>query len=827
MRVQRTFATCTAVSLLALTTLAAPESDRVTALPGWDDPLPSRIYSGFLPVAALEPGEVHKMHYTFVEAEHSPATAPIVFWTNGGPGCSSMEGMMMEFGPFTFSKNEPSRLVRNPFTWNLVANILYLEQPVGVGFSHRSWSASANHTKLIVTDEVAAEDSYQALRHFFSIYPEYQKSDFYISGESYAGIYVPMLAGRVVKGMEEGEWTIGNNLPVLHGVLVGNGCTGQSSVSCGRVPNGSFTSSGFGQDAQMAHYHTLISPKLYEEIQTCSDVAFDTNSQCWAVQHTWSEGCWYRDPKTGWAPTDTGVGKNCTCAGETCSDGSDCHFECYQKQLACCTLSDKMDEVMGTINIYNIYGECATGGTDATGKPHLLHRLRSPDSSSMKYGYSGCGLSDTPMETWLRRDDVRAALHIPAEAPRWLECADPPQLNYKKTVQDVVPVFLTLLKHMRVLIFSGDVDAAVPWTGTYSWTHALAAQQNWVPDISWQPWTVDGQTAGYATTWNNKMAFTTVRDAGHMVPETQPERALSLFSRFVKPENYTRLAGLYRSAPAKLSASLSVAVSHTSVITVEAKGGVPPYIYRWYNGDKLLSTLNSNTFELEGPYASDRYICVVSDTLGSIAHTSSADTTAASKWSCDLAGAQLTTSAGRKLIKHYLDDYSAGQLRCLLSSMGVPAPVNEAGLVSALTLFQMRHRVSQTIDMLGTSSPTSSPGTCKPVADIATEAGREIIKKYSGEYSNEDIKCVLRAAGIPPGPETALNARLAETMKLLDTAWYGNSASVNGKVLELLGILVALALWVMTMMGCCFVWPRMMRCGERDSKMRLNEPIAL
>lgn len=76
-----------------------PFNDEVTALPGWDGPLPSKIWSGYVPAGSdTQDGTTYVMHehYTFVASENDPANDPVIVWTNGGPGASSLYGLFVE-----------------------------------------------------------------------------------------------------------------------------------------------------------------------------------------------------------------------------------------------------------------------------------------------------------------------------------------------------------------------------------------------------------------------------------------------------------------------------------------------------------------------------------------------------------------------------------------------------------------------------------------------------------------------------------------------------------------------------------------------------------
>lgn len=92
----------TVASALALTTLlssaeAAVEGDKMTTLPGYKGALPSTHYSGLMPVGELS-GTPGHLHYWFIESESKPSEDPVVLWLNGGPGSSSLIGLLTENG---------------------------------------------------------------------------------------------------------------------------------------------------------------------------------------------------------------------------------------------------------------------------------------------------------------------------------------------------------------------------------------------------------------------------------------------------------------------------------------------------------------------------------------------------------------------------------------------------------------------------------------------------------------------------------------------------------------------------------------------------------
>lgn len=182
---------------------SSPESFKAV-LP--DQPVVSfKQYSGYITVDVTHD---RSLFFYFVEAELDPATKPVVLWLNGGPGCSSVgQGAFTEHGPFKLSNN--GHLVRNNYSWNREANMLYLESPAGVGFSY-----STNQSDYyLVNDEITARDNLLFLQGWYSKFPNYKTNPFFISGESYIGHYAPQLAHLILQSK--------SNIN-LKGILMGN-----------------------------------------------------------------------------------------------------------------------------------------------------------------------------------------------------------------------------------------------------------------------------------------------------------------------------------------------------------------------------------------------------------------------------------------------------------------------------------------------------------------------------------------------------------------------------------------------------------------------------
>ncbi|KDP43595.1 hypothetical protein JCGZ_16882 [Jatropha curcas] len=181
------------------------EKDRIKRLPGQPQVKFSQ-YGGYVTVDKLA-GKA--LYYYFAEAQESSKNSlPLLLWLNGGPGCSSLAyGLMQELGPFrVYSDGKTLYKNKNRFSWNNVANVPFLESPVGVGFSYSNRTSDYENSG----DRYTATENYLILVNWLQRFPEYKGRDFYISGESYAGHYVPQLAHTILYYNKKANKTIIN-----------------------------------------------------------------------------------------------------------------------------------------------------------------------------------------------------------------------------------------------------------------------------------------------------------------------------------------------------------------------------------------------------------------------------------------------------------------------------------------------------------------------------------------------------------------------------------------------------------------------------------------
>ncbi|KAH7926024.1 alpha/beta-hydrolase [Leucogyrophana mollusca] len=167
-------------------------------------------YTGYIDI------EARHLFFYFFESRNDPDKDDVIFWTNGGPGGSSSIGLFMELGPCSTLLGNGTTF--NPYSWNTNANIFFVDQPIGVGFSY------ADFGEVVSTTEEAAKDIAAFIAIFFEHFTTFKGRAFHMAGESYGGRYIPIFAAEVYD--QNTKLIAAGMTPVnLSSVMIGNGFT--------------------------------------------------------------------------------------------------------------------------------------------------------------------------------------------------------------------------------------------------------------------------------------------------------------------------------------------------------------------------------------------------------------------------------------------------------------------------------------------------------------------------------------------------------------------------------------------------------------------------
>lgn len=144
-------------------------------------------YAGTLSIDGNATNE-NQLFFWFWPSENEAAGDEITIWLNGGPGCSSLDGLFQENGPFLWQSGtyEP---MPNPYSFTNLTNMIYIDQPVGTGLS----PAAEGFPATIVNEEQVAKQFMGFWKNLFDTFDLHGRK-VYITGESYAGQYIPYIA---------------------------------------------------------------------------------------------------------------------------------------------------------------------------------------------------------------------------------------------------------------------------------------------------------------------------------------------------------------------------------------------------------------------------------------------------------------------------------------------------------------------------------------------------------------------------------------------------------------------------------------------------------
>ncbi|XP_021823548.1 serine carboxypeptidase-like 45 [Prunus avium] len=448
---------------------ALPMANKIVSLPGQ----PRVSFQQFAGYIDVDDHPQRSLFYYFVEAESRPASKPLVVWFNGGPGCSSVgEGAFVEHGPFKPSGG--ATLIKNPYSWNTEANMLYLESPAGVGFSFAADKSFYEN----VNDDITARDSLTFLQRWFDKFPEYNHRDLFLVGESYAGHYVPQLAQLIIHSRVNFN---------LKGIAIGNPLlefsTDINAEDLFYWSHGLISDAAYGLLTSVCNSSQLLRETIAgSPSAACSDVITQVSQEL-----------------------SNSVDKYYV-TGDIC-------------------LSPPFPTKLELLNPLR-----------SNFRTSAFHRSRAEAGNynqQLTDKIDACVEEETV--TYLNRKDVQKALHAKlVGVSNWSLCSRVLQYDMGDLEIPTIPIVGSLVKSgIRVMVYSGDQDSVVPFFGSRSLINGLAKQLGLKSTVPYRAWFEGKQVGGWTQVYGDILSFAIIRGASHTAPSTQPKRSLALFKSFL------------------------------------------------------------------------------------------------------------------------------------------------------------------------------------------------------------------------------------------------------------------------------------------------------
>lgn len=454
---------------------AAIDQDLIKNLPQYSDLYKGKMYSGYL---SVEGSDTKQIHYMFVESQNDPSNDPVVLWLNGGPGCSSMFGFIMEHGPVVFAENTLNTMIINEGSWSKISNMLFLDSPAGVGFS------KAADLDFYTNDDQTSIDSLSALKSFFKGFPEYKKNKFYISGESYAGVYIPLLANLV---LDYNLSTDSDNIINLKGLLVGNGVTDTE------IDGDSWYDFAYG------HY-------LYSQDQ----------------RDTYIKECGTEKPLKRDNPKCADILKELDAVADEVNVYH-IYKICYHqtKSLETRRRNSSKRKTRFTKSYLHMLDES-----------YKIQSIREANDDPDPDAFPPCADAKS-FYTYLNREDVKKALNVDTSITFNL-CTGKFDETYM--AQDKASIYLypkLISSGLKIWHYSGDADGSVPFVGTREWMYKL----NLPVRKPFRDWTAkENDMSGFIEDYEG-ISLVTFKGSGHMVPLWNRIEAFRMACAFLKDKN--------------------------------------------------------------------------------------------------------------------------------------------------------------------------------------------------------------------------------------------------------------------------------------------------
>ena len=449
------------------------------------------IYSGY-----LETNETgNELFYVYMPSQNGTEEEnkePLLLWLNGGPGCSSLIGMLTEIGPVV-TKLYSKEWFKNEYAWNKNLNLLFIESPVGVGFTKLKGN-------ITYSEEKTAKDLHVALENFFDLFENLTDREFYISGESYAGVYIPYLTKELI----ETQSSIN-----LKGILIGNPMTSYKHDFERSVPD-------------FALSHGIIDLDTY--------LNFTQNCPCLKPERDFREYFGLEDFQI-----------KC----EIPIENNDNEFIPFKVTKKCNEIRRNIAEQLIGLDIYGLYRKCQPKDANDNNdyKSFILNQLSKHKHKMYIDNLDSSSESDSLEEeadilnNTCKQDsffidflnDTNTQKKLNVSETNWTMCTP---INYTINQSiDFYQEYLPKLKDkVKVWIMSGDTDIILNTLGTKRWIYSL--KSNIVSE--WEPFTDDeDQICGFKISYENGLTFITAKGAGHMLPEDNPKTAEKILNLFI------------------------------------------------------------------------------------------------------------------------------------------------------------------------------------------------------------------------------------------------------------------------------------------------------
>ncbi|EPS35491.1 hypothetical protein H072_11113 [Dactylellina haptotyla CBS 200.50] len=448
-----------------------------------------------------------KQYSGFFESRNKPKEDPIILWLNGGPGSSSLVPIFGSLGPSKITTD--GKLKKNKNSWKSQASVIFLDQPVNVGFSYG---------KTVGSTADSARDAFAFLKLFFTKFPEYSKLPFHIHGISYGGHYVPALAEKILSEQS------GIN---LKSISIANGWTDPL------IQYGSFEKMACGKGG--GDYKAFFDKAECEKLQTNTEKCKELVQKCYGAEEAKR-----REP--------------CTAATSFCESNLVTQpmmrtgvnqYDVREKP------SKPKRDLSALTNKGNHSARIIASLTERQVKrpvPAVEQILAKGSKATLPSALSAQCLpikADTAEENRKLRSEVEKFLSLPknlellgAEGKKYRGCTNTGVAqqfaasgDYALPLQRSMPL---ILKHIPVLIYAGDADYACNWIGNLEWTEALEwPGQAEYKKAQLQKWKAAGKKAGMAKS-ARRLSFVKVAGAGHTADVHQPEVVLELLNNFIK-----------------------------------------------------------------------------------------------------------------------------------------------------------------------------------------------------------------------------------------------------------------------------------------------------